>query len=65
MEASGMITIKPCPFCGNEEVEIDEVGIGEFAIDCPECRAIGPIVGTVMEAISFWNDRRASDVVTA
>jgi Lar family restriction alleviation protein len=53
-----MITVKPCPFCGYEDVEIDEVGVGEFAVDCPECRAIGPICDTVMEAISFWNDRR-------
>lgn len=51
------LTILPCPFCGHDDVEIDEVGISEFAVDCPECRAIGPICGTVMEAISDWNKR--------
>lgn len=50
-----MTTISPCPFCGHEDVEIDEVGASEYAIDCPECRCIGPICGTVMEAINFWN----------
>ena len=52
------ITIHPCPFCGHDDVEIEEVSISEFAVCCPECRAIGPILPTVMEAISFWNDRR-------
>lgn len=52
-----MTTIAPCPFCGFDDVEIDEVGTSEFAIDCPECRAIGPIVGSVIEAINLWNVR--------
>lgn len=52
-----MTTIAPCPFCGFNDVEIDEVVISEFAIDCPECRAIGPITGSVMEAINLWNVR--------
>lgn len=52
----------PCPFCGHEDVEIDEVTTQEFAVDCPECRCIGPIRDTVMEAISFWNDRRGNEI---
>ena len=50
-----MTTITPCPFCGHDDVEIDEVAIGEFAVDCPECRAIGPIFPAVMDAIRAWN----------
>lgn len=49
------ITINSCPFCGHEDVEIDEVTVGEFAICCPECRAIGPNCGDVMSAIADWN----------
>jgi Lar family restriction alleviation protein len=53
-----MITVKACPFCGHEDVEIDELSPSEFAGCCPECRAIGPILDTVMEAIRHWNDRK-------
>lgn len=34
-----MIQVSPCPFCGHDDVEIDEVSISEFAVDCPECQA--------------------------
>ena len=54
------IHIEPCPFCGFDDVEIGEVRVGEFSVDCPECEAIGPIKPSEMEAISFWNDRRAA-----
>lgn len=49
------ITINCCPFCGHDDVEIEEVGIAEYAIDCPECRCIGPICGSITEAIERWN----------
>lgn len=50
-----MTTINPCPFCGNEDIEIDEVRIGEYAVDCPECECIGPIKPEIMSAITAWN----------
>lgn len=50
-----MITIHDCPFCGHADVEIGEVGTCEYAVDCPECRAIGPIENDIMEAIGAWN----------
>lgn len=50
-----MITIRPCPFCGHDDVEIDKTGIAEYAVCCPECRAIGPITGHIMESIAAWN----------
>ena len=52
-----MIIVKPCPFCGHDDVEIDEVDINEFAVMCPECRSMGPISHPVMDAIAKWNDR--------
>jgi hypothetical protein len=59
------IIVKDCAFCGSENVEIDEVGVAEFAVSCQECRCIGPIQGTVMEAISYWNDRRPEAALQA
>lgn len=50
-----MTFINPCPFCGHDDVEIDEVRVGEFSVDCPECECIGPIKPEVMEAIKAWN----------
>ena len=50
-----MTTINSCPFCGAEDVEIDEVRPGEYAVDCPECECIGPIKPEVMSAIKAWN----------
>jgi len=49
------ITIHDCPFCGSGNVEIDEVTSYEYALECNECRAIGPICGDIMTAISAWN----------
>jgi len=61
------IHVSGCPFCDYDDVEITEVSPGEFAVDCPDCRCIGPILGEPMEAIAKWNDapRRADQVVMA
>jgi hypothetical protein len=50
-----VITVDQCPFCSHAEVEIDEVSPYEYAVDCPECRAIGPICNDIMQAIAAWN----------
>lgn len=53
-----MTTILACPFCGHDDVEIDEIGIGEYAVCCPECETIGPVDRTSpMGAIRLWNAR--------
>ena len=50
-----MTTINHCPFCGHDDVEIDEIDLGRFAVGCPECECIGPIFPQVMDAIRAWN----------
>jgi len=59
------LTVDKCPFCDYDDVEIGEVSPGEFAVDCPECRCIGPVCGDVMESIAKWNEaiRRPNVVV--
>lgn len=59
-----MISVSDCPFCGHGDVEIDEVSNFEFAVACPECRCIGPITGTIMEAIALWNSAVAREEPT-
>lgn len=56
------VEVKPCPFCGFKDVEIGEVDLGCYAVDCPECECIGPIVRTsdgdligMESAIEEWN----------
>lgn len=62
------ITIKPCPFCGHDDVEIDEIDLGIIAICCPECRTIGPHQDgsqTVEQAIDKWNKAAARELAIA
>jgi len=54
-------SIDPCPFCGNADIEVDEIEIGIIAICCPECMAIGPHQDgdqSVELAIEKWNRRK-------
>jgi len=54
------ITILPCPFCGYDDVEIDEIDKGIHAICCPECRTIGPHCDgeqSIERAVERWNER--------
>ena len=54
------ITVHNCPFCDHDDVEIGEVSIGEYAVECNECRCIGPIEGDIMAAIASWNKAQNS-----
>ncbi len=60
------MTVNPCPFCGHDDVEIDEVSPGRFAVTCPECEAIGPTSEvSVQGAVMHWNVRQAQAAVAA
>jgi hypothetical protein len=57
-----MTTIKNCPFCDHDDVEVNEIEPGRFAIDCPECECIGPFCDSTDDAIRAWNTPlRAAD----
>jgi len=34
-------SIDPCPFCGHDDIEVDEIEIGIIAICCPSACALG------------------------
>ena len=58
------IPLKPCPFCGHDDPELD--GQGEWTmlyVRCPKCKACGPFERTdsEREAIAAWNRRKGED----
>jgi Lar family restriction alleviation protein len=49
--------LKPCPFCGEIEINTSSNGMdSEFAV-CENCGAEGPSKGTRFDAIGAWNRR--------
>jgi Lar family restriction alleviation protein len=56
------IVIAACPFCGNEDVLVDEVKPNVIAICCEECQVIGPhadLDQPLEVAIKRWNERKS------
>lgn len=47
--------ILSCPFCGHDDVEVSEVEIRRYAIDCPVCGCLGPVMDSVEDAVNRWN----------
>jgi Lar family restriction alleviation protein len=58
---STAIEIKPCPFCGHADVELGEPEPNRFAVDCPECGCVGPIINELHSAIDKWNSAPRAD----
>ena len=55
------IVIAICPFCGNNDVIVDEVKPNVIAICCDNCQVIGPHHDTdqpLEVAIQRWNERK-------
>ena len=55
-------TLKPCPFCGNDEIKVDLIA-GGLKAWCSICLAVGPTThfspdGTAQGA---WNDTRCGE----
>ena len=52
--------LKPCPFCGNENVVITEDLHFGCSINCwnNQCDSSGPCRETLQEAIEKWNIRK-------
>ena len=52
-----MEKLKPCPFCGNEKLEVRSTPFAGFTVRCwnDTCLASGPYKGTAEEAVDAWN----------
>lgn len=56
--------LKPCPFCGSEEVSLSHNTLmddtpGDYYIECHKCAALGPTTehSGIEVAAARWNDR--------
>ena len=66
--------VSPCPFCNSKKVKYYRNG-NEVAIQCKNCKAIGPInvvdvdnpysLNCVELALDDWDSRREEDGITA
>lgn len=54
--------LKPCPFCGSNKVEIENITTDRVAAFCGYCGVVGPhtSLGSA-EAIKRWNMRRTDN----
>jgi hypothetical protein len=54
-------TLKPCPLCGDQHPELEEINPGQWAVACTFCSGIGPYPRladqSVDEAVRQWNIR--------
>ena len=52
-------SVKPCPFCGDDDPHIDEIEPGKYALVCQDCQTIGPASEVSQQgAILAWNIRQ-------
>ena len=54
-----MTKLKPCPFCGSDEIGREDFASGGALVSllCLNCGAIGPIAYALDEAFTKWNRR--------
>lgn len=49
--------LKPCPFCGSDDVDVVSNLYTYVTCHNPSCEAYGPICNTTEQAITAWNTR--------
>lgn len=54
-----MSELKPCPFCGSDEIGREDFASGGelITLRCLNCGAIGPITYKFDAALATWNRR--------
>lgn len=52
-----MEKLKPCPFCGGENIFIMDDMCGLNWASCSSCLTDGPVKNTEKEAVMAWNKR--------
>lgn len=54
--------LKPCPFCGSEDITIADDGGGQIYTACCDCACSGPFGGTDAQLVRLWNMRETDEV---
>lgn len=49
------MSLHPCPYCGSQEVSVEETDIGGYVVACPCCGMCGPEAPFVGIAHRRWN----------
>lgn len=49
--------MKPCPFCGNKDVDIEKMTEDSYAVYCYDCACTGPLEGNEFAAVNKWEIR--------
>lgn len=50
-----MSLMHPCPYCGSDEVSVEETEIGGYVAACPCCGMAGPEAPYATVAVRRWN----------
>lgn len=50
--------LKPCPFCGSMELEVEENDFGDIVVSCESCFTEGPVAHSKSNAVALWNERK-------
>ena len=53
--------LKPCPFCGSDDVHIKVFDDFATAVECNFCETTGPTAYLEENAIDGWNRRENND----
>lgn len=55
--------LRPCPFCGRENIRCEVLDDGwKFVEVCSTCKARGPVYRTMPESLRGWNTRVEAEV---
>lgn len=53
-----MTELKPCPFCGSEDVQLTGTDLTGWYVICWDCGGRGGLAHRQEKAIEKWNDRK-------
>ncbi len=48
--------IKPCPYCGNDDMSMFRYDPGNWHVECEDCNYLGPASGSQRWAIKLHNE---------